>query len=138
MQISTGLQPLRVFPKGHVPYRPTHKIWSGNVGLSVDGDVESVPVHFEVVHHAITAMPEYRTQSFEELRLEESYQQGRDWDNGLQRVCATCRRSLARHKYSNTQLKKLVGVSRCKECVRVSADEIDIDAIAHTLATLNT
>ena len=82
--------------------------------------------------------PEYRTQSFEELRLEESYQQGRDWDNGLQRVCATCRRSLARHKYSNTQLKKLVGVSRCKECVRVSADEIDIDAIAHTLATLNT
>ena len=117
LQISTGLPPLRVFPKGHVPYRPTHKIWSGNVGLSVDGDVESVPVHFEVVHHAITAMPEYSGKSFEELRLEECYQQGRDWGNRLRRDCATCRRSLAIDKYSNTQLKKGVGVSRCKDCV---------------------
>ena len=117
MQISTGLPPLRVFPKGHVPYRPTHKIWSGNVGLSVDGDVESVPVHFEVVHHAITAMPEYSGKSFEELRLEETYQEGHDWGNRLLRVCADCGRSLTRENYSNTQLKKRVGVSRCKDCV---------------------
>ena len=117
LQISTGLPPLRVFPKGHVPYRPTHKIWSGNVGLSVDGDAESVHVHFEVVYHAITAMPEYSGKSFEELRLEECYQQGRDWGNRLRRDCATCQRSLATDEYSNTQLKKGVGVSRCKECV---------------------
>ena len=128
----------RVPATGHVPYFPTREILTRKVVLFVDGDVEYVNAQLEVVYHAITAMPEYRAQSFEELRLEESYQQGRDWDNGLQRVCVTCRRSLARHKYSNTQLKKLVGVSRCKECVRVSADEIDIDAIAHTLATLNT
>ena len=128
----------RVPATGHVPYFPTREILTRKVVLFVDGDVEYVNAQLEVVYHSITAMPEYRAQSFEELRLEESYQEGRDWDNGLQRVCVTCRRSLARHKYSNTQLKKLVGVSRCKECVRVSADEIDIDAIAHTLATLNT
>ena len=138
--------PLQVPATGHVPYFPTReittrKVWFSDDDLSdlmVVDDVQYVHVHLEVVYHAITAMPEYSGKSFEELRLEESYQEGRDWDNGLQRVCATCRRSLARHKYSNTQLKKLVGVSRCKECVRVSADEIDIDAIAHTLATLNT
>ena len=90
------------------------------------------------LYHAITAMPEYSCKSFEELRLAEVYQEGRDWGNRLRRVCADCGRSLTRENYSNTQLKKLVGVSRCKECVRVSADEIDIDAIAHTLATLNT
>ena len=55
------------------------------------------------------------------------------------RVCATCRRSLDKLNYSRTQWnKKRVGDSRCKECVRVSSDEIDMDAIAHTLATLNT
>ena len=83
----------------------------------MDTDVESVHVELEVVHHAITAMPEYSGKSFEELRLEETYQEGRDWGNRLRRDCATCRRSLAIDKYSNTQLKKGVGVSRCKECV---------------------
>ncbi len=38
----------------------------------------------------------------------------------------------------NAEGKTVLSISRCKECVRVSADEIDIDAIAHTLATLNT
>ena len=79
--------------------------------------MESVHVELEVVHHAITAMPEYSGKSFEELRLEETYQEGRDWGNRLRRDCATCRRSLAIDKYSNTQLKKGVGVSRCKDCV---------------------
>ena len=107
------------------------------VEFSVDGDVEDVTVRLEVVYHAITAMPEYRALSFEELRIEECYQQGRDWGNRLRRDCATCRRSLAIDKYSNTQLKKGVGVSRCKVCVQVWSDA-DMDAIARTLATLNT
>ena len=115
----TGLPvpPLRVPATGQVPYFPTHKIWSRNVELSVDGYVEIVTARLEVVYHAITAMPEYSGKSFEELRLAEIYQQGRDWGNRLRRVCATCRRSLAIDKYSNTQLKKRVGISRCKECV---------------------
>ena len=55
------------------------------------------------------------------------------------RVCATCRRSLDKLNFSRTQWnKKQVGVSRCMECVRASSDEIDMDAIARTLATLNT
>ena len=55
------------------------------------------------------------------------------------RVCATCQRSLDKLNFSRTQWnKKQVGVSRCMECVRASSDEIDMDAIAHTLATLNT
>ena len=70
--------------------------------------------------------------------------EGRWWIGGaLQvsrvRVCATCRRSLDKLNFSRTQWnKKQVGVSRCMECVRASSDEIDMDAIAHTLATLNT
>ena len=87
------------------------------VGLSVDGDVEDVTVHLEVVYHSITAMPEYSGKSFEELRLAEVYQEGRDWGNRLRRVCADCGRSLTRENYSNTQLKKRVGDSRCKDCV---------------------
>ena len=102
---------------GHVPYFPTREILTGKVGLSVDGDVEDVNVHLEVVYHAITAMPEYSCKSFEELRLAEVYQEGRDWGNRLRRVCADCGRSLTRENYSNTQLKKRVGVSRCKDCV---------------------
>ena len=78
---------------------------------------EYVNVHLEVVYHAITAMPEYSGKSFEELRLEETYQEGRDWGNRLRRVCADCGRSLTRENYSNTQLKKRVGDSRCKDCV---------------------
>ena len=126
MQINNVLPPLRVFPKGHVPYRPTHKFWSGNVGpISVDGDVEYPNVHFEVVYHAITAMPEYRARSFEELRLQD-YQQG-----SQVRVCADCGRSLARANYSNTQwIKKRVGDSRCKECIG------DLSGLAPTLASL--
>ena len=99
--------------------------------------MEDVTVRLEVVYHAITAMREYSGKSFEELRLEETYQEGRDWGNRLRRDCATCRRSLAIDKYSNTQLKKGVGVSRCKVCVQIWSDA-DMDAIAHTLATLNT
>ena len=102
---------------GHVPYFPTREILTRKVEFSVDGDVEDVTVRLEVVYHAITAMPEYSGKSFEELRIEECYQQGRDWGNRLRRDCATCRRSLAIDKYSNTQLKKGVGVSRCKDCV---------------------
>ena len=100
-----------------VPYFPTREILTGKVGLSVDGDVEDVTVHLEVVYHAITAMREYSGKSFEELRLEETYQEGRDWGNRLRRVCADCGRSLTRENYSNTQLKKRVGISRCKDCV---------------------
>ena len=100
-----------------MPYFPTREILTGKVGLSVDGDVEDVNVHLEVVYHAITAMPEYSCKSFEELRLAEVYQEGRDWGNRLRRVCADCGRSLTRENYSNTQLKKRVGVSRCKDCV---------------------
>ena len=87
------------------------------VVLFVDGDVEYVNAQLEVVYHAITAMPEYSCKSFEELRLAEVYQEGRDWGNRLRRVCADCGRSLTRENYSNTQLKKGVGVSRCKDCV---------------------
>ena len=75
------------------------------------------------------------------------YELGRDegkwWPGGtLQisrvRVCATCRRSLDKLNYSRTQWnKKRVGVSRCKVCVQVWSDT-DMDAIARTLATLNT
>ena len=109
--------PLQVPATGHVPYFPTRDILTRKVEFSVDGDVEDVTVHLEVVYHSITAMPEYSCKSFEELRLAEVYQEGRDWGNRLRRVCADCGRSLTRENYSNTQLKKRVGVSRCKDCV---------------------
>ena len=96
-----------------MPYFPTREILTGKVGLSVDGDVEDVNVHLEVVYHAITAMPEYRAQSFEELRLQD-YQQG----SQVRRVCADCGRSLARERFSKTQwTKKRVGDSRCTDCI---------------------
>ena len=140
--LSQVIKALVASKKGHVPYRPTHKFWSGNVGpISVDGDVEYMKVHLEVVYHAITAMPEYSGKSFEELRIEECYQQGRDWGNRLRRDCATCRRSLAIDKYSNTQLKKGVGVSRCKACVQLWSDadmEKICESLRLTLAKLNT
>ena len=124
-----------------MPYFPTREILTRKVEFSVDGDVEDVTVRLEVVYHAITAMPEYRALSFEELRIEECYQQGRDWGNRLRRDCATCRRSLAIDKYSNTQLKKGVGVSRCKVCVQMWSDtdmEKISQALSQTLAKLNT
>ena len=101
----------------------------------------------ELVFHSISMSPAYSGKSFEELRLEDydlGRAEGRWWIGGtLQvsrvRVCATCRRSLDKLNFSRTQWnKKQVGVSRCMECVRASVDEIDMDAIAHTLATLNT
>ena len=101
-----------------VPYFPTREILTGKVGLSVDGDVEDVNVHLEVVYHSITAMREYSGKSFEELRLEKSYQEGRDWGNRTHRVCADCGHSLARERFSKTQwTKKRVGDSRCTDCI---------------------
>ena len=83
-------------------------------------------IHLDLVYHAITAMPEYRALSFEELRLQD-YQQG----NQVRRVCADCGRSLARENYSNTQwIKKRVGDSRCKECIG------DLSGLAPTLTSL--
>jgi len=120
---------------GQVPFRPYREPWV------LEGN------RWTNIYHSISASLAHNGKSFEELRLED-YELGRDegkwWPGGtLQisrvRVCATCRRSLDKLNYSRTQWnKKQVGVSRCRECVRVSADEIDIDAIAHTLATLNT
>ena len=86
-------------------------------------------------------MPEYSGKSFEELRLEETYQEGHDWGNRLLRVCADCGRSLTRENYSNTQLKKGVGVSRCKVCVQMWSDtdmEKISQALSQLLAKLNT
>ena len=118
-----------------MPFRPYREPWV------LEGN------RWTNIYHSISASLAHNGKSFEELRLED-YELGRDegkwWPGGtLQisrvRVCATCRRSLDKLNYSRTQWnKKQVGVSRCRECVRVSADEIDIDAIAHTLATLNT
>ena len=54
----------------------------------------------------------------QELRLEESYQEGRGWGNRLHRPCADCGRSLARERFSKTQwTKKRVGDSRCTDCI---------------------
>ena len=131
LQINTGLPPLRVFPTGHVPYRP----WRDPEPFSTTSWVEFTPegdarrkiqIHIDLVYDAITMMPEYRGKSFEELRFED-YQQG----NQVRRVCADCGRSLARENYSNTQwIKKRVGDSLCKECIG------DLSGLAPTLASL--
>ena len=78
LQINIGLPPPRVFPTGHVPYRPWREPWSTTawVEFSPDGDgMQKLQINIDLVYDAITMMPEYRGKSFEELRLED-YQQG--------------------------------------------------------------
>ena len=74
-------------------------------------------IQLDLVYQAITAMPEYRALSFEELRLQD-YQQG----SQVRRVCADCGRSLARERFSKTQwTRKRVGESRCTDCILAGA-----------------